>query len=220
MWVWFFKTLCFVCVSFSSSLFITAAFFFALLLGTGYAIFRKYALQMNHQMIVVKLQPLWMLLVRRSTRVCSGARGVWGGWPLVWVVQAREEPLLQSLHAENIAWRSTKWRRASLTDTFTNFWPAQASATPKFPQGKNTAIWKKPSEVTPPAPQEPCRGVKSKVTINSVGIAWKHCAMDSFQPANILSWKGDCWDFLQTQTSPCTFYNQILYLDLAQHKLA
>lgn len=149
MWVWFFKTLCFVCVSFSSSLFITAAFFFALLLGTGYAIFRKYALQMNHQMIVVKLQPLWMLLVRGSTRVCSGARGVWGGWPLVWVVQAREEPLLQSLHAENIAWRSTKWRRASLTDTFTNFWPAQASATPKFPQGKNTAIWKKPSEVTP-----------------------------------------------------------------------
>lgn len=55
MWVWFLKTLCFVRVSFSSSLFIPAAFFFALLLGTGYAIFRKYALQMNHQVVVVKL---------------------------------------------------------------------------------------------------------------------------------------------------------------------
>lgn len=79
MWVWFFKALCFVCVRFSSSLFITAAFFFALLLRTGYAIFRKYALQMNHQMIVVKLQPLWMLLLRGSTRVCSGAHRVWVG---------------------------------------------------------------------------------------------------------------------------------------------
>lgn len=32
---------------------------------------------MNHQMIVVKLQPLWMLLSRGNTRVYLGARTVW-----------------------------------------------------------------------------------------------------------------------------------------------
>lgn len=104
---------------------------------------------MNHQMIVVKLQPLWMLLLRGSTRVCSGTRRVWGGRPLVWAVQAQEVPLLQSLHVESITQRSTKRRRASLIDMFTYFWSTQASATPKHLQGKNTAIWKEPSEVTP-----------------------------------------------------------------------
>lgn len=34
---------------------------------------------MNHQMIVVKLQPLWMLLLRGSTRVYSGTHTVWVG---------------------------------------------------------------------------------------------------------------------------------------------
>lgn len=56
------------------------------------------------------------------------------------------------------AQRSTERRRASFTDMCTNLWPTQASATPKHPWGKNTAIWKEPSG----APQEPRRGVKSK----------------------------------------------------------
>lgn len=85
----------------------------------------------------------------------------------------------------------------------------------KPPTGKECCHLEETQWGYPLAPQEPCRGVKSKVTINSARIAWKHCAMDSFQPANILSWKGDCKDFLQIQTSPCTFYHQIPYLDLA-----
>lgn len=169
---------------------------------------------MNHQMIVVKHQPLWMLLLRGSTRVCSGTRRVWGGRPLVWAVQAQEVPLPQSLHIESITQRSTKHWHVHILQVNTSF------SNTKTPAGKERCHLEGAQWSYPLAPQESCRGVKSKVTINSAGIAWKHCAMDSFQPANILSWKGDCRDFLQTQTSPCTFYNQIPYLDLAQHKLA
>lgn len=70
-----------------------------------------------------------------------------GGWPLVWAVQAQEVPLLQLL-PWTARQRCTKQRRASLTGLFTYICSTWASATPKHPQGKSTAIWKKPSEVT------------------------------------------------------------------------
>lgn len=203
---------------FSSSLFITAAFFFALLLRTGYAIFRKYALQMNHQMIVAKLQPLWMLLLRGSTRVCSEHTGC--GWLTFGVGcpgsggASPAAPAMDSTAGMHEAEESIAHRLVHILLLNMSF------SNTKTPAGKGHCHLEEAQWSYPLAPQEPCRGVKSEVTINSARIAWKHCAMDSFQPPNILSWKGDCRDFLQTQTSPCTFYNQIPYLDLAQHKLA
>lgn len=116
--------------------------------------------------------------------------------------------------------RSTKRRRESLTVMFTYFSSTRASATPKYLQGQKTAIWKKPTEVTPWLLRSLAEVWNARSQLIQPGLHGSNCAMDSFQTANILSWKGDCRDFLQTQTSPCTFYNQIPYLDLAQHKLS
>jgi len=69
---------------------------------------------MNHQMIVVKLQPLWMLLLRGSTGVLLRRSHCMGGWPLVWAVHTPELPLLQPLQAKSDVRRSTKHRWASL----------------------------------------------------------------------------------------------------------
>lgn len=175
---------------------------------------------MNHQMIVVKLQPLWMLLLRGSTRVCSGTRRVWGGetFGVGCPGSGGASPAVPA-HGEH---HSEKHKaEESIAHWHVHILLVNTSfSNTKTPAGKEHCHLEGAQWSYPLAPQEPCRGVKSKVTINSAGIAWKYCAMDFFQPANILSWKGDCRDFLQTQTSPCTFYNQIPYLDLAQHKLA
>lgn len=155
-----------------------------------------------------------------------------GGWPLVWAVQAQEVLLLQGmsrlrrcLSCSPCTWRASR-REAqsrrehrSLTRARVDFWSTQAPATPKYLQGKNSAIWKKPSEVSSWLLRSLAGVWKARSQLIQLGLHGSTAQWIPFNPANILSWKGDCGDFLQTQTSPCTFYNQIPYLDLAQHKV-
>lgn len=56
---------------------------------------------MNHQMIVVKLQPLWMLLLRGSTRVYSDAHDVWVGDFWYGLYGLKEVSLLWLLHMKS-----------------------------------------------------------------------------------------------------------------------
>lgn len=149
---------------------------------------------MNHQMIVVKFQPLWMLLLRGSTRVCSGACSVWVGD--LWYELCRLRRCFSyrpcpgsggasptvSAHGEHHAERHK-------ADESTAYWHVLVltSGQHKLQQHQNTRrertlpSGRSPVKL-PPGSLEPCRSVKSKVTINSAGIARKHCAMDSFQP--------------------------------------
>lgn len=99
---------------------------------------------MNHQMIVVKLLPLWMLLLRGSTSVYSGAHTVLVG-DLWYGLYTQEVPLLVPAGQERCADESELLE-------FIYFWSTQASpeqSKPKHLEGKDTGTWKPPSEATP-----------------------------------------------------------------------
>lgn len=138
---------------------------------------------MNHQMIVVKLQPLWMLLLRGSTQVYSGAHTVRVGdlWYRLYTLRRCLFYSYCRLRASCGRVESAGEHCSSSSYTFGQHKLRQSNQNQgtrrerTLPSGRGTMK-------LPLAPQEPCRGANSKVTVTLARIARKHYAMDFFQP--------------------------------------
>lgn len=134
-----------------------------------------------------------------------------GGWPLVWAVRA--QAAVSSTATTHEEWKSSKRKWASLVELI-HLWSTQGlvqQSKAKYPHGKKTAMWKTPSEVTPWLLRSLAGVWRARSPLLQLGLCDSTMQRIPFNPANIFSWKGDCRYFLQPQTSPCIFYNQIPY---------